>query len=417
VPRVGRYANPFLSLQFAGDPPPGTRAELELVETADRAATSGTLWLPAGKTPSTVLTFMHPRADFTRHYAVPGLLEAGYAVFCQNSRWVGNDSMLIHERVLFDVAAGMARLRARGFERIVAVGNSGGGSLYSLYQSQACAGDERIARTAAGDPIDLGSVEMPPVDAMVYLAAHPGEGRFLLGVIDPSVTDEADPCSCDPSLDLYDPENGFASPPQSSSFTHGFLESYRAAQRTRVERIDTRARALIATRRAARAEAANAGDDATTRSAVRRATAVEFMNVYRTEADPRCVDLSIDPSARDYGSLFGTRPDVINYGPFGFARVVTPEAWLSTWSGLSSHADTAASAASVDVPALVISYTADNAVFPADATAIFEALASKDKQRLDVAGDHYGHSGPGDDVAGRATAVDAMVQWLRERGY
>jgi len=35
----------------------------------------------------------------------------------------------------------------------------------------------------------------------------------------------------------------------------------------------------------------------------------------------------------------GTRPDWINYGAVGFGRVVSPEAWLSTWSGLSSRAE------------------------------------------------------------------------------
>ena len=56
--------------------------------------------------------------------------------------------------------------------------------------------------------------------------------------------------------------------------------------------------------------------------------------MFRTDADPRTVDLSIDPSDRPYGSLFGKRPDLINYGQVGFGRLTTPEAWLSTWSGL-----------------------------------------------------------------------------------
>ncbi len=49
----------------------------------------------------------------------------------------------------------------------------------------------------------------------------------------------------------------------------------------------------------------------------------------------------LDPSDRAYGSLWGTRPDWINYGAVGFGRVVSPEAWLSTWSALSSNATVA----------------------------------------------------------------------------
>ena len=79
----------------------------------------------------------------------------------------------------------------------------------------------------------------------------------------------------------------------------------------------------------------------------RRSLAPRIITVFRTDADPRTVDLSLDPSERPYGSLFGKRPDLINYGLTGFGRLTTPEAWLSTWSGLSSnaffHASTAAS--------------------------------------------------------------------------
>ena len=51
------------------------------------------------------------------------------------------------------------------------------------------------------------------------------------------------------------------------------------------------------------------------------------------------MDLSIDPSKRGYGSLWGVRPDWINYGAVGFGRMVAPEAWLSTWSALASRAE------------------------------------------------------------------------------
>ena len=111
--------------------------------------------------------------------------------------------MLIHERVLLDVAAGMRRLRDLGFERIVACGNSGGGSLYTFYVSQAHSGrGKRLTETANGDPLDLNDFQMPPIDGAIYLASHPGEGHFLLHAIDPSVTDETDPLSCDSSLEV-----------------------------------------------------------------------------------------------------------------------------------------------------------------------------------------------------------------------
>ncbi|HYB99688.1 MAG TPA: hypothetical protein VEC57_11220 [Candidatus Limnocylindrales bacterium] len=415
MPRIGRYENPYLTVEFHREPPRGTTTRVLGLQSEDRANSHGVLWLPPGPQPPTVLTLMHPRADFLRHYAVPGLLEAGFAVLTQNSRWVGNDSTLIHEQALLDVAAGMRALRELGFQNVVPIGNSGGGALFSFYMQQAHAGSgRRLTETAAGDPFDLNRFHMPPVDAVVYLAAHPGEGLFLLHAIDASVVDEDDPVACDAELDMYDPRNGFAQPPQPSRYSEEFLSRYRQAQRARVERIDRRARALVARKRAARRRAAdNPGDTASWREAV----ATRFMTVYRTEADPAYVDPSIDASNRDYGSLWTHRPDLFNYGPFGFSRLVTPEAWLSTWSGLSSRASIPLAGPSITVPAIVVAYSGDNGVFRRDARLIHDSLATDDKRLVELEGDHYGFPAAGRSEWGRDRAVSVIVEWLREKGY
>ena len=44
------------------------------------------------------------------------------------------------------------------------------------------------------------------------------------------------------ALDLYREANGFREPPASSAYTPEFLDTYRRAQRARVERIDAEAR-------------------------------------------------------------------------------------------------------------------------------------------------------------------------------
>jgi hypothetical protein len=283
---------------------------------------------------------------------------------------------------------------------VVLIGNSGGGSLYTFYLSQALAPPgARLSQTAAGEPLDLNRFELPSADAMVYLAAHPGEGWFLLNAIDPSLVDEGDPLSCDPQLDLYDPANGFAPPPQSSRYTSAFLAGYRAAQRARIERIDALALARLERKRAAR----SAGD-------LRGAIATDFLLVYRTDADPRAVDLSLDPSQRDYGSLWGRRPDLINYGPVGFARVLSPEAWLSTWSGIRSRAEISETGPHMTLPALVIDYAGDNAIYPSDTEHIVASLGSKQVERRTIAGDHYGFP----TEHGRDAALEEVVAWLRK---
>ena len=56
----------------------------------------------------------HPRELLVTHYMVPFLLDAGYAVWVQGPRTIGNDLRLEHELAVFDVAAGMRALRDQG---------------------------------------------------------------------------------------------------------------------------------------------------------------------------------------------------------------------------------------------------------------------------------------------------------------
>lgn len=402
--RIGRYDNPYAVAEWDADPPPGTGCEPLVLTTADRAIAGG--WLYSRGSSNTVVVVMHPRANFSHHYIVPGLIDQGYAVLCVNSRWLNNDMTLLHEVVLLDVAAAVAAARQR-YERVVVCGNSGGGSLFTFYLEQAVAPDgQRLTDTAAGDPFDLNGFQLPAADAIVYLAAHVGEGHYLLHAIDASVTDERDPVSCDQALDLYDPANGFAEPPSETHYDRDFVARYRAAQRARVERIDAIARERVERRRAARArwERTGALEDR------RLAIATDFLTVYRTDADPRYVDLSLDASKRTYGSLWGVRPDWINYGAVGFGRVVSPEAWLSTWSGLSSRASIARAGRAVTLPTLIISYSGDHGIFPSDTELIASSLGSSRIDRIEIDADHYGFP------AGRAEAVAAIGAWLAGSG-
>jgi hypothetical protein len=400
--RIGHYDNPYLVAEWHRDPPGDTQCTPLVLETADRAVAHGWLYTRGGE--DTVVVLMHPRANFAHHYVTPGLLDAGLAVLNVTSRWLNNDATLIHEQVLLDVAAALAVARAR-FDRVVLVGNSGGASLFTFYLHQALApAGERLTDTAAGDPFDLNQFELPTADAMVYMAGHPGEGHFLLHAIDPSVTDEDDPVACDSSLDLYDPANGFVEPPDEPRYDESFLSRYRAAQLARVERLDATARAAVARRREARQRWAKERDPGDRRASI----ATEFLRVYRTDADPRCIDRSLDPSDRAYGSLWGTRPDWINYGAVGFGRVVSPEAWLSTWSGLSSRAEIPDTGMRMTLPALLVSYTGDNCVFPSDDDLIQRSLATEQFDRVSVAADHYGF--PVDE--GREVATRTVADWI-----
>ncbi|WP_020659614.1 hypothetical protein [Amycolatopsis benzoatilytica] len=394
----------------AGQRPDNSLTTLHELSTEDGSTVRGALSTVPGAT--TVVCLMHPRQDLTHHPLVPLLLRAGAAVWTQHTRSVNNDLALVHEQALLDVAAGMMFLRERDFRAIVTLGHSGGGTLYAFYHEQAgLPAAERIALAPGGRPVPLPETEMPLPDGAIFLAPHPGQGKLLLACIDPSVADERDPLSVVPDLDPFSPANGFAEPPASSSYSPEFLARYRAAQRDRVARIDAVAREHLARAGESRASFTKSRDAVDRR----RSLAPRIMAVYRTDADPRTVDLALDPSERPYGSLFGKRPDLINYGQVGFGRVTTPEAWLSTWSGLSSNADFVRCAPRVAAPTLFVEVTGDQAAFPADSRAMISALGADDLTAVAVRGLHFGGPIGDGEPTGNELAAAEIVSWLAKR--
>ena len=388
---------------------PDTTVSVHPLRTADGAAVNGFLYRNGPS--DTALCIMHPREFLATHYLIPEILQSGRSVFTQTSRSVGSDLRLEHETALLDVAAGVAFLRREGFRRLILVGNSGGSSLYGFYNEQSqLAPADRLEHTPGGRATGLRGADMPVVDGVVLIAPHPGQGVVLQNCIDPAVADEADPTATLPALDFLSASNGYRDGPGGSHYTPGFIERYRAAQTERVARLDAKARAMIADRLAARRRYKATGTPAD-----RIAGALSpAMTVWRTDADLRCWDLSIDPSDRAVGSVWSRDPFTTNFGVVGFARFCTPEAWLSTWSGLSSRANLQRTAASIRQPCLFIEFTGDSVVFPADAERIWGAIAQPGKQRLRIRGDHHGQPLAPGEPSGRPIAGQAIRDWLAE---
>jgi pimeloyl-ACP methyl ester carboxylesterase len=364
---------------------------------------------------------MHPRADHSQNYIALPLVRAGFDVLARASRWVNNDTYAVHEVLLLDMAAGVRFLRQeRGYADVVLVGNSGGGTLAAFYQQQAeIEPPWRLTTTPAGDQFDLNTKELPAASALVFLGAHPGEGKILAKWIDPSVADEYDALSCDASLDMYNPRNGYRQPPESSKYSADFVAAYRAAQWARVARLDARARSRIEEQAESRvASNVDPLPEGAGHRLRRRAAAGWHMIVYRTAADPNFVDLSLDPDDRLLGSTAGGDPEEENYAADGLGRCVTPRAWLSTWSGTSSRADSVRCLRGVHVPTLIVHYRGDNGTTLGEIREIHEASAATDKSLVVIPGvDHYGFPiEHGRRVRLRSEqGTAAVVDWLRPR--
>ena len=154
------------------------------------------------------------------------------------------------------------------------------------------------------------------------------------------------------------------------------------------------------------------------RAAIQQATFTPVMATYRTMANPHYVDHSIDPTGRGYGSLLSDRPDIMNFQLLGFGRLATPDAWLSTWSGLSSNASIPKAAPFVTEPVIVVHAGRDLDVYPVTHTkTIVDSLGSTDKTLLEFPNRLHYFEPEGDEPpnAGAMEQMARLVPWLQER--
>lgn len=388
--------------------PDDVKLSVHPLRTHDGATISGFLYARGNEKVAAVV--MHPREHLVPFYLPAELTRQGIAVCLPTPRLIGNDIRLEHEVAILDVAAAVSFLKAQGFEKVLLVGNSGGGPLFAFYNQQALlAPEKRLSHTPAGKPVALAEAEMIPPDGIVFVSVHLGQGRLLMNGIDPSVIDENDPMSADPTLNPFSPENGFSG--KGANYAPEFVARYRAAQVERVRRLDEHAFGIVARRNAARKRIKAGGGAAADRMDVAH---TPIFTVWRTDADLRCWDLSIDPSDRKLGSLWGTNPAVSNLGSIGFGRLCTADSWLSTWSGLSSNAAMEKCAPAIEQPTLFIEYTGDACTFPQETQAIFDWLGTSDKERMKVAGDHHGRPIHAGDPNPRPVVGQRIGDWVAD---
>ena len=86
------------------------------------------------------------------------------------TRYIANDANLNVENCLLDIGAAIRTLRQRGYDRVVLVGNSGGGSIVPYYQAQA--EHPSVTTPPGGFGPDLTAADLPRADAVILFMAH-----------------------------------------------------------------------------------------------------------------------------------------------------------------------------------------------------------------------------------------------------
>jgi len=375
-----------------------TRNELEVVETYGFVGSQGITVLegqllkPEHRPSDTVFLFMHPTSTLHLLPMPTALADRGLHVLCCGSRYAKNDSALIMEKVALDLGAYMAHARtALGYEKVVLVGWSGGGSLSLFYQAQA--ESPTITHTPAGDPVNLVAATLVPADGVVFIAAHLSRAETLTEWLDPSILDEVNPDRRDREFDIYSQHC-----PNQPPYSADFVAAFRKRQRERNARITDMCQDLL--------------------ERFRREAGFERERgfvVHRTMCDVRWLDPLIDPNDRKPNWTYIGHPAIANAAPAGLARYSSLRSWLSQWSFRLSNAKGPANAARIHrAPVLQIENTADDAVPATHNPAIHAALQVQDKEyvRLQKA-THYYLGQP--DLLGQC--IDTILDWCGRHGF
>jgi pimeloyl-ACP methyl ester carboxylesterase len=337
---------------------------------------------------STAFVAMHPIGSPAYLPAFSHLARLGLHVVAGGTRYTTGDAGLQMENALLDLGALVREAKNRlGYERVVLVGWSGGGSLIAKYQAEAK--HKTITHTAAGEPSAIADTELIPADGIVLMASHRSRHHLLTDFLDPSILDEDMPDDRDRELNLYDPRN-----PNQPPYTAEFLEIYRAAQLERNRRISARARE----RHAAMLAAGHPDDE-------------HCFVVHGTMADPRWLDPTIDPNDRIPGTSYLGDPRIANEASSGLARFSTTRGWLSQWSFDDAQVDAIEAAPFITAPVLVVTNSADDACPPSHQQEFFAKVASHSKVAAEIKGANHYFSGGGDQRGYLDEAVDSVLAW------
>ncbi len=165
------------------------------------------------------------------------LAKRGFMVLCMNPRSDNNEALVRWETIALDVRSGVNLLRKQpGINKVLLLGGSGGGPTMSFYQAVAekgpayCQGSNKLVQ--CGNEL----ANLPRADGIIFRDAHPGNPVNGIRSLNPAITNEARPDQKDPTLDPFNPENGY-NPKGASKYSDAFKRKYFKAQADRMNKL------------------------------------------------------------------------------------------------------------------------------------------------------------------------------------
>ncbi|HUO21754.1 MAG TPA: hypothetical protein VMU59_04495 [Caulobacteraceae bacterium] len=200
----------------------------------------GVLYEPVTPGPKSqiALFVMHASGDYLTFSACGELSKRGYRVLCANNTTSksGQFDDGILDQVMLEVKTAVSYMRTiPGVKKVVLFGHSGGATIMTAYQDIAengvavCQDAQKVHKC----PANLAG--LPAADGVVLADANWGQAEMTLFSIDPAVTDEHSGMKLDPSLDMYNPANGFT--PQGANYSPAFVKKFLAAEGARNNRL------------------------------------------------------------------------------------------------------------------------------------------------------------------------------------
>ena len=185
----------------------------------------------SGPAPHIAFLIAHRTGNNLGNVACRELAKRGFAALCFNTRYVNNETAVQWENIALDVKAAVDYARTvPGITKVILYGHSGGTPLMTYFQAVAengvsfCQGPDKLVQ--CGNNL----AGMKPADGFLIDEGHAGDGFQSSTGINPSLAMvDGKPKLVDPSVDPFDPANGY-NPKGASHYSQEFRNRYYAAQ-------------------------------------------------------------------------------------------------------------------------------------------------------------------------------------------